>query len=82
MEMEITSSLPETRNTKPAKTTESEKDTRKSSCLFLIQLKRKLEIKKRNPKETDKEVGLYNTNGKYVSINSIINEAVKDESGG
>ena len=82
MEMEITSSLPGTRNTKPAKTTESEKDTRIFSCLFLIQLKRKLEIKKRNPKKTEKAVGLYNTNGKYVSINSIINEAVKDESGG
>ena len=40
------------------------------------------EIKKRNPKKTDKAVGLYNTNGKYVSINSIINEGVKDESGG
>jgi hypothetical protein len=33
-------------------------------------------------KKTDKAVGLYNTNGKYVSINSIINEGVKDESGG
>jgi hypothetical protein len=82
MEMEITSSLPGTRNTKPAKTTESEKDTRIFSCLFLIQLKRKLEIKKRNLKKTDKAVGLYNANGKYVRINSIINEAVKDESGG
>ena len=33
-------------------------------------------------KNTDEAVGLYNTDVKNVSINAIMNEGVKDESGG
>jgi len=60
LEMEITTSIPGTKKTKPAKKyLKHQRDTRIFSCLLycLNQLKRKLEIERRNPKKLTRQLG-------------------------